>query len=154
MKKKPGQQKLRKGRCSIEGGYYFVTLCTKNGEVLLNTEKIASVIFNSINWLEQHKRLHLICCMIMPDHMHLVFVLGQGQTLTSIMHSFKSYTSKEIDKTLGQSGGVWQAQYYDHGIRREENLDEIIRYCYENPVRAGLVKSAEDYPYWWCKYEL
>jgi len=154
MNKVAVQQRLRKGRCSIEGGYYFVTLCTKDGKKLLHSDKAASIIFDSIGWLEEHEGLQLICCVIMPDHVHLVFVLGQEQTLSSLMHSLKSYTSNEINKSLGRSGSVWQVQYYDHGIRKEESLNEIITYCYENPVRAGLTIHAKDYPYWRCKYEM
>ena len=33
-------------------------------------------------------------------------------------------------------------------------IDKIIRYCYENPVRKGLVAQPKDYPYWRCKFEM
>ena len=102
--------------------------------------------------------------MIMPDHIHAVIQLGCNQTLASVMHSLKSFTAKKINTLrshiAGQDapptgvGAVWQEGYYDHGIRGEESLNQIIRYCYENPVRRGLVKWAKDYPYWWCKFKI
>ena len=70
------------------------------------------------------------------------------------MHSLKSFTAREINALRNETGSVWQAEYYDRGVRGEESLNEIIRYCYENPVRKGLVKWAGDYPYWWCKFKV
>ena len=92
--------------------------------------------------------------MVMPDHIHAVVQLGCNQTLADVMHSFKSFTAKEINERRGETGSVWQEGYYDRGIRGEKSLNDIIWYCYENPVRRGLVKWARDYPYWWCKFEM
>ena len=92
--------------------------------------------------------------MVMPDHIHAVLQPDCNQTLASVMHSLKSFTAKEINALRSENGSVWQDGYHDRGIRGEEALNEIIQYCYENPVRQGLVKRARDYPYWWCKYKM
>ena len=92
--------------------------------------------------------------MVMPDHIHAVLQPDCNQTLASVMHSLKSFTAKEINALRSENGSVWQDGYHDRGIQGEEALNEIIQYCYENPVRQGLVKRARDYPYWWCKYKM
>ena len=92
--------------------------------------------------------------MIMPDRIHAVVQLGNNQTLASVMHSLKSFTAKKINVLRGETSTLWQSRDYDRGVRGDEALNEIIRYCYENPVRKGLVKSASDYPYWWCKFKM
>jgi hypothetical protein len=51
------------------------------------------------------------------------------------MQSFKSFTAKEINARLGRSGSLWQDAYYEHGIRRDESLKAIIRYCDGNRMR-------------------
>ena len=89
----------------------------------------------------------------MPDHIHAVIQLGDNQPLSRLIQSLKSFTARRINTHLGRSGPLWQAAYHDHGIRHE-SLNAIIRYCYENPVRSGLVKAARDYPYWWSKFEM
>ena len=43
---------------------------------------------------------------------------------------------------------LWQRGYHDHAVRKEENIREIARYIVANPLRAGLVRSLKDYPYW------
>jgi REP element-mobilizing transposase RayT len=92
--------------------------------------------------------------MIMPDHIHIVARLKPGWRLEQIMHTLKSFTGKRISEQSPKGGQVWQDGYYEHCIRDERALREIILYCYYNPVRKGLVKRPEDYPYWWCKYRL
>ena len=92
--------------------------------------------------------------MVMPDHIHTVFQLQNKQTLPTLIQSFKKFTAKHINAKLARKGSLWQASYYEHGIRRDESLNKITRYCYENPVRKGLVAQPKDYPYWRCKFEM
>ena len=149
-----GHRQLRKGRHSIPGTYYSVTLSTIKREPILATPEIANIICDSFNWLETAERIKWICIMVMPDHVHAVFQLGNTHSLSSVIKSFKNYTAKQINIYLGRSGSLWQRAYHDHGIRKDESLDAFIRYCYENPVRRGLVTQARDYPYWKCKFEM
>jgi hypothetical protein len=70
------------------------------------------------------------------------------------MRRLKTYTSKEIKLLLGHGEPVWGAQYHDHAIRKDEVMREVILYCLNNPVRAGLVKDFQEYPYWYCRFEV
>ena len=149
-----GHHHLRKGRHSIPGAYYFVTISTLNRNPILGNTEVANIIFEAFDWLEANERLKWFCVVVMPDHIHAVIQLRSQQTFSRLMQSFKSFTAKQINARLGGSGSFWQKTYYEHGIRRDESLRSIIHYCYENPVRSGLVKSAKDYPYWRCKFEM
>lgn len=149
-----GHNQLRKGRWSTPGTYYSVTLATFHREPLLTTPGTPRIIFQCFDWLETDKRLEWLCIMVMPDHIHAVFRLQNKQTLSALIQSFKKFTAKQINAKLGKNGSLWQKNYYEHGIRRDESLNKIVGYCYENPVRKGLVKHPKDYPYWWCKYEI
>ena len=80
------------------------------------------------------------------DHVHTIIKLGQRQTLAQVLHSMKRFTALEINKHLSRTGSLWQKGYTDWGIRDETALNKTIRYCYANPVRAGIVASAPDYP--------
>ena len=156
MSKTPtrGHRQLRKGRRSIPGAYYYLTLGTLNKKLLLATPEISDIIFQAFDWLETKERLRWFCVIVMPDHIHAVIQLGSKQTLSRLIQSFKSHTAKQVNACLGRSGSLWQAAYYEHGIRQDESLNTIIRYCYQNPVRSGLVKAARDYPFWRCKFEM
>ena len=117
-------------------------------------DKIASIIFNTFDWLETERRIQWICIMVMPDHVHAIIVLGAEQTLAKVMHSLKLFTARKINEYLSRRGQFWQSEYRDWGIRNTEALNNMIRYCYANPVRKGLVQASRDYPYWRCKYEM
>ncbi len=149
-----GHSQLRKGRHSIPGAYYSITLSTLNREPILANSEVVNIIFESFDWLEAEKRIVWLCLMVMSDHVHAVFQLGNTHSLSSVIKSFKNFSSKQINIYLERSGSLWQGAYYDHGIRQDESLDTIMQYCYENPVRQGLVCAARDYPYWRCKFKM
>ena len=149
-----GSHQLRKGRHEIPGTNYLLTTSTLGRKPILSNPEVAQIIFETFEWLETQGRIKWICIMVMPDHIHTVIQLGRNQTLPKIMHSLKAFTARKINENRGEHGSVWQEGYHDNGIRRAESLNEIIRYCYHNPVRQGLVKKANDYPYWRCKLEV
>ena len=143
-----------KGRASIPGVYYHIIVCTHQRQKILADNKVASIIFNTFDWLETENRLEWICIMIMPDHLHTVIKLGEEQTLSKVLHSLKLFTARQINKHLSRKGSLWQKGYTDWGIRKETTLNKTIHYCYMNPVRKGIVASPRDYPYWQCKFEM
>ena len=149
-----GLHRLRKGRWSYPGNLYFVTTVTHRKKPIFLDRDCAQVVLDSLGWLELEERIALTCAMVMPDHVHMVFQLGNKQTLPAAMNSFKGFTGKKIRDLAGHTGQVWQRQYYDHGIRNEDDLNDIIIYCYENPVRARLVGQPDEYPFWKCRFEI
>ncbi|MCL7455160.1 MAG: hypothetical protein M8467_19160, partial [Anaerolineae bacterium] len=44
-------------------------------------------------------------------------------------------------------GGVWMREYWDRYIRDERHFEAVVAYIHDNPVKAGLVKNAEDWPW-------
>ncbi len=53
----------------------------------------------------------------------------------------------EINRAIGRSGPVWNRESFDHVVRHNESLEEKIDYVVQNPVRAGLVTDASEYPW-------
>jgi putative transposase len=148
-----GSKNLRKGRSSIAGQYYLITTKTLNKTEVFTEKRAADIVLNSLYWLDQHNRMDLQAAVVMPDHLHFIAGLNKG-TLSGLMHSLKSYTSKQIKAELNYSGTIWQSQYHDHAIRKDEELKEMMIYCLHNPVRANIVMDFHDYPYWYCKFNV
>ncbi len=69
--------------------------------------------------------------------------------IREIVWAIKSASAHRINKLLQRHGSVWQDEYFDHVIGRSDSLEQKIQYVRENPVRAGLVQRAEDYPWIW-----
>jgi len=154
MKPEKGSKELRKGRFSMSGCFYFITTSTFGKRDIFKDKQCFSIILNSLKWLEENKRIELYFLIMMPSHLHIIIKLKESYILASIMRSFKGYTGREIKKHLGLSTAIYQNQYYDHLIRKNESLLEIIKYCWYNPVRRELVESPYDYQYYWSRYEL
>ncbi len=151
---KKGNRQLRKGRISISNAYYLVTTSTYKRKPVLANDEVVKIIFDAFEWLEANERIRWECIMVMPDHLHTVIQLQGQYTLPEITHTLKRFTARQINKLLKQEGQFWVEGYHDTGIRTDTALNEMIRYCYENSVRKGLVKTAKEYPYWRCKFQM
>jgi REP element-mobilizing transposase RayT len=146
-----GSHRLRKGRYDAPGLYYVLTAVTAGRNPWLENSAAARAVLAGMQWLDENGRIELQSGMVMPDHFHMV--AGRKEMpLSAVIHSLKSYSAKRINAAFGRSGVVWQRGYHDHAIRKDEDLNEIIWYCLNNPVRAGLVADFYDYPYWYCRY--
>jgi len=73
--------------------------------------------------------------VVMPNHVHVIVTPLPGHELSNILHSWKSYTSKQINKRLGQSGTFWQKESFDHILRSPEQLAKVRQYIRDNPKR-------------------
>lgn len=149
---KPHARNLRKARHSRPGRYYFLTTSVSERRKIFTQNENAFVVLDSIGWLHRTRRFLVDAAVVMPDHLHFAGQLGRG-SLPKVMHTLKSYTANRL-ADLGVGVPVWQAGYYDHALRGDEDYAVRIRYLLENPVRAGLVERIEDYPYlvlptWW-----
>jgi putative transposase len=90
---------------------------------------------------------------MMPDHVHLIFTpLYDGENLYSvaeIMQGIKGASAHKINRLLSRRGQVWQRESLDRVLRREESIRAKVEYMIQNPVRAGLVKTAAEYRWLW-----
>ena len=104
-------------------------------------------------------RIQLHAVVIMPDHVHLLLqplrdTNGWPHPLVDILQCMKSTTAHRINKQLHRSGPVWEEESFDHVLRSDESLKQKAEYIRQNPVRRGLVRRPEDYPWLWVSPEL
>jgi REP element-mobilizing transposase RayT len=84
----------------------------------------------------------------MPDHVHFFSSpVDSTCSLSEFMQRWKQWTSKRIVQEVGLEGPVWQAEFFDHLLRSAESYEQKWNYVRENPVRAGLVAVADDWPW-------
>lgn len=138
---------LRLGRYSELNRIYLLTTVTLNRKALFTDGRFARPVIDALNLAEREEAAHTLCWVLMPDHFHWLAELRQG-TLASLMGRLKSRSTLDINRAGGTTGPVWQRGYHDHALRREDDLEHLARYVVANPIRAGIVDSARDYPYW------
>ena len=110
------------------------------GECLLRNKGNAQIVADAMLFFD-NQRYKLGHWVIMPNHVHLVVKPINGYSLSDILHSWKSYTAKMINKNTGRDGILWQDESYDHIVRSESQLHFLIKYIEDNPIKAGLKKN-------------
>ena len=85
----------------------------------------------------------------MPDHLHLLVSLTGELPLGRIVARLKSKTRR----SLAANNVRWQGNYYEHRLREGDALETVLRYCFLNPYRAGLIKPDQIYPHFWMHDE-
>ena len=83
----------------------------------------------------------------MPDHFHLLLQLRDVK-LERVLNRLKSRSALLLNREIGRKGRFWAPGFYDHALRKNEELISVARYIVANPLRAGLVRRLGDYPYW------
>ena len=78
----------------------------------------------------------------MPDHVHLFVRGGQDFVLSSWVAGLKRAISRALN-----SAQLWQPGFFDHILRSDESYAQKSNYVHDNPVRAGLAKHADEWPY-------
>jgi REP element-mobilizing transposase RayT len=117
------------------------------GPKWLKAPRVASCVCDTIergaHELNQY-RLHAFT--VMPNHVHLL--ITPVVSVTKIMRGMKGSSGHQANKILGHTGkAFWQDESFDHWVRDEREFGRIYRYIENNPVAAGLVKKAEDWPW-------
>lgn len=107
------------------------------GECLLRNRRAAQVVADSLMYFDGIRYLLYAWC-VMPNHVHVVFSCLDGFDTSSILHSLKGFTSREINKIFGRSGTLWQAESFDRCIRDSRELERTIDYVLGNPEAAGM----------------
>jgi leucyl-tRNA synthetase len=85
------------------------------------------------------ERYELIASAVMPNHVHVIVRLFSGENLSDLLHSWKSFTAKQINKATGKVGTVWQDESFDRIVRSAAHLETLISYVAENPLKAKLM---------------
>jgi putative transposase len=121
---------------------YFVTLCTANRQKVLAHKRVhdAFVVYGTSALT---RGIGLGRYVIMPDHIHLFVRIGLEFNLGIWVGGLKRGVAAAV--TGGR--GTWQRGFFDHVIRNSESYSQKWNYVRENPVRAGLVPTADEWPF-------
>jgi REP element-mobilizing transposase RayT len=116
-----------------------------HGACHLRDPRIADLVQRAF-WHYDGLRYRLLAWSVMPNHFHILIEVWQ-MPLGRIVKDLKSYTAKEANMVLGRQGIFWQEDYFDRCIRDEQHYRRVVRYIENNPVKAGLVSLAAEWPW-------
>ena len=94
-------------------------------------------------------RLGFLLCgyVLMPDDGHALIWPRYPLLIEQVLHDVKKIMTLRLHARRGSGGPLWQHQYGDRFVRHQRELGERLNYMHMNPVRKGLVKRPEDWPW-------
>ena len=127
---------------------YDLALHQNKKNLHLENNEIAELVAEAMKFYHKED-YYLISYCIMPNHVHFVFYYKNStkRTISQIMQSIKGYTGYKANQIIGKTGKFWQHKSFDHIIRNNKELDNIISYVKLNPVEARLVDNWEKWKY-------
>lgn len=144
---------------------YFVTATTIYWLPLFSNPDIAAIIFDSLRFLQQNKRILIYAYGLMENHLHLVV---SSENLSKELANFKSFTARQIidyyqqwnfikildllvvpnqSANTSRRYRIWQEGFGPKRIKDKEMMLQKIEYIHHNPVRCGFVDAPEHWRY-------
>jgi len=124
-----------------ERSFYFVTICTEpRGQNHLCNKNVGDVILKAASFYHEQCKWHCRLMLLMPDHLHGIIAFARDLGMRSLLASWKRYLTK-------QTAVQWQSGFFDHRLRDRFQVEEKMSYVLNNPVRAGLCKDVNDWPF-------
>jgi putative transposase len=123
------------------GSWFFITLCCQKRRInQLCLPDVSKILLADWAFYHESQRWVLHLLLLMPDHLHLIAGFPKVESMSNVVRDWKRLTRR-------RAGIEWQRNYFDHRVRPDEGLQQKSEYIRENPVRAGLVKKAADWPH-------
>lgn len=125
---------------AAEAIYFITVCCAKRGVCQLDQVATFEVMVQAIDHYEDLGKWRLGLFLAMPDHWHAMIQFSEPENMEKILKDWKRYVAK-------RTGIVWQDGFFEHRLRSKQSADEKWHYIRLNPVRKGLVKVPEAWPF-------
>ena len=121
---------------------YFITInCRERFRNQLAMPEVAAKVFETVRHRQDQFIWWPYLFLLMPDHLHaLLSFPPSDKPIRQVVSQWKEWTAKSI-------GLVWQSDFFEHRLRRDESRRQKADYILENPLRKKLVSRIEDWPF-------
>lgn len=131
-------------RKKVESGIYHIVLRGINKQTIFFDDEDREVFLNRIKLTKQKRKFEIYGFCLMSNHIHLLIKemeITIGKIFMMILSSYVLWYNHKYNRT----GNLFQDRYRSEGIESDAHLLCALRYIHQNPVRAGMAKSVEDY---------
>jgi putative transposase len=156
------------------GRLQFITSSVYCRMKLFDSPRLRGEFVEVLRQLRQEAGFLLIGWVLMPEHFHLLIKPEPAESTSGIMRELKKRSAQEIISILCENQRhawcrkmlsglrlpptvhcdsyyrVWQRRFYPYGVYSEKKRLEKLDYMHNNPVKRGLVRSPEQWP--WSSY--
>jgi putative transposase len=126
---------------------FFITAVCYGRKPLFRSQALAELFLDTMFAYRAKGKFLLHEFVIMPDHTHLILTPDTRIPMERAVQLIKGGFSYRCSKEANFPGEIWQSRPNDHRIRDDVDYEHHRGYIHMNPVRAGLVAKAAEYPY-------
>jgi REP element-mobilizing transposase RayT len=162
----------RKYKIRDQNALYFVTFTVIQWLDVFIRRESRDIFLDSIRYCQKHKGLEVCAYCIMSSHIHMIIGRHGDPNLEGIVRDIKKFTSNQIIDAIannphesrrellmwlferaGKANGnnvryqFWQQHNHPIELNTNEVTEQKLQYIHNNPVKAGLVLSPEEYLY-------
>lgn len=144
----------------VPGGTYFFTVVAHQRRPILTAQRARTCLREALKTAQLERPFELTAIVLLPDHLHTVWVLPAGDSDYSTRWShLKAEFTRSYLAAGGNEGernesrqrhrerGIWQRRFWEHTCRDEDDLKRLVDYVHWNPRKHGLVSRVKDYPW-------
>jgi putative transposase len=130
-----------------QAGVYIATTDTWERRSLFITLSLAKIVVEQIVACRERGFYELRAFALMPDHLHVLITPSDETTIEKAMQMIKGGSAHQVGIERPQQFPIWHRGFHDRWIRDAEQFWQAKSYIEQNPVKARLVGTAEQYPW-------
>ncbi len=145
-------------RAKTKGGTHFFTVVTHQRRKFLCRPANVSLLREAFRNVMAEHPFQIDAVVLLPDHLHCIWTLPAGDNnFSTRWRLIKGYFTRGCDpiyqgvaspsRQKKQEQAIWQRRFWEHQIRDERDFTQHVEYIHYNPVKHGLVKAPNDWPY-------
>jgi putative transposase len=138
---------MRKLRLLKEGAKYHVSAKINRGEHIFEPDEIKKLFMNIVKRSKKKYKFSLYNFVIMNNHIHFIIYPHNDKSLPRIMQWILSVFAKYYNKINKLKGHTWGGRYWSKIINDIKQFIDTFNYISDNPVKAQMVRDADDYKY-------
>jgi putative transposase len=124
----------------------LLTFCTANRSPVFGDREVVAMVGSQIMRAAMTNSVAVPAYCFMPDHLHMLAEAGSSECdLERFVKQAKQLSGFYYKQRFGSV--LWQPSWHDRVLRKSDDRTAAVRYLLQNPVRAGLVTSLDDYPF-------
>ena len=125
---------------------FFLTICTANRARFLDNPATHEQFVAFCERSPELAQVWVGRYVLMPDHIHVFVSSDDAVALSRWTGSLKKFLAAHW-RAQGKTAPFWQEGFFDHVLRSGESYDGKWEYVRQNPLRAGLLKAPEEWPF-------
>lgn len=126
---------------------FFVTSSTWEKRNLLQSDRSAELLIKVLYEYRAQGKFKLHEFVVMPEHFHLLLTVGNDMSIERAVQFIKGGFAFRAGKEFGARAPFWQKGFSEVRVFEASRYAKMREYIWNNPVKRGLVRHAEEYPY-------